>query len=200
MPYVVPFSSIELCNVPGLDNTYQHTLNFNDASTQLYFFRMHAIDLGDNPGVIGDKTLGRQNYIRINRTGVSKVRVELPLSIVSHANYMILYNVGQNSDTGIDVHYEQGVNEFYYAFINDYQYVSETVTEIEFELDVIQSYLFNYDELPCMVLREHVNSDYAGEHITGEPVEIGPVITRSFEQDDLFKNYLIVVATAYPGS
>lgn len=200
MPYVVPFSSIELCNVPGLDNTYQHTLNFNDASAQLDFFRMHAIDLGDNPGVVGDKILGRQNYIRINRTGISKVRVELPLSIVSRANYMILYNVGQNSETGNDIHYEQVVNEFYYAFINDYQYISESVTEIEFELDVIQSYLFNYDELPCMVLREHVNSDYAGEHIAGEPVDIGPVITQSFEQDELFEDYLIIVATAYPGS
>lgn len=199
MPYVIPFSAIELCNVPGLDNTYQHTIDFDNESDQLYYFREHRIDLRDEAGKIEDDTLINQNYIRTKRVGLNKVRVELPIRAVSQANYMILYNLGKNSVTGVDVLYELGFDRFF-AFINDYNYISENVTEIEFELDVIQSYLFRYDELPCMVLRTHVKSDYAGEHIAGEPVDIGPVITRSFEQDDLFEDYLIIVATAYPGS
>lgn len=197
MPYVVPFSTIELCNVPGLDNTYQHTINFANETVQLDFFRSHRIDLPESPGAIVSDTLTRQNYIRVKRVGLSRVRIELPISIVAKANYMVIYNHGENSESGAGVNYEK---EYFFAFINDYDYISETVTEIDFEIDVIQSYLFDYDELPCMVLREHVNSDYAGEHITGEPVDIGPVITRSFEQDDLFEDYMIVVATAYPGS
>lgn len=197
MPYIIPFSTIELCNIPGLDNTYQHTLNFANDTVQLDFFRSHRIDIPESPGTIIADTLMKQNYVRVKRVGVSTIRVELPIKYVAKANYMIVYNHGENSENHNPVTYEK---DYFYAFITDYNYVSEEVTEINFEIDVIQSYLFDYDELPCMVLREHVNSDYAGEHIAGEPVDIGPVITRSFEQDELFENYIIVVATAYPGS
>lgn len=198
MAYVIPFSTIELCNVPGLDNTYQHTINFANETAQLNFFRSRRVDLPENSEayIVAD-TLTRQNYVRVKRVGASRIRVELPIRFVATANYMIIYNHGEDSESGASVRYEK---EYFYAFIKDYNYISEKVTEIEFELDVIQSYLFDYDELPCMVLREHVDSDFAGEHIAGEPVDIGPVITETFEQDELFEDYMIVVATAYPGS
>lgn len=193
VPYIIPFSSVEFCRVDGLDPTYKNTMYFANDSAQLSYFRGRRINI---PGAVIPRTLSKQNMIPVKRVSINRVRVELPLNVVSKANYMIIRNGGIDSnDNG--VLYDK---EFFYAFITDYQYKSETVTEIEYEIDVIQSYLFDYEELSCMVEREHTRTDYAGEHIAAEPVDIGAIKSVGVDQEEIFDDYMIVIATAYTGS
>lgn len=190
MPYITPFTHVTLCRVDGLDPTYKNTLYFEDEHAQYNYFSSKAIKVKEN-----EIYLLNQNMIEVKKVSVNRVRLELSLETVCKANYMRIYNQGYNGSTAVE--YEK---KSLYAFITDYRYISEGVTEIEFELDVIQTYLFDYEELACLVEREHTNTDFYGEHIAAEPVDLGAMKAVKIEIDDLFDNYMIVVATAYTGS
>lgn len=193
MPYIIPFSTVELCRVDGLDPTYKNTMYFANETYQLSYFRDRCINI---PGAVIPGTISKQNMIPVKRVSINRVRVELPLNVVSKANYMIIRNSGVDSNNH-GVLYDK---EYFYAFITDYQYKSETVTEIEYEIDVIQSYLFDYEELSCMVEREHTRTDFAGDYIAAEPVDIGAIKSVGVEKEEIFDDYMIVIATAYTGS
>lgn len=192
MPYITPFTHVTLCRVDGLDAAYKNTMYFEDEHEQYNFFSSKAIRPDQNDNNI---YLLKQNIIEVRKVGFNRVRIELPIETVCKANYMRIYNQGYNENTPVE--YE---NKSLYAFITDYRYISESVTEIEFELDVIQSYLFDYEELACLVEREHTDTDFYGEHIATEPIDLGALKAVKIEETKSFDNYMIVVATAYTGS
>lgn len=191
MAYIQPYTDIYLCRVQGLDTTYKNTMYFPDSTQQLNYFLNRRVSIPQ------DQTLNKQNFIRAKKTGLNRVKIELPLSIVTKANYMIIRNDGKNAINGAYVDYEK---QYLFAFIKDFYYVSEDVTEIDFEIDVIQTYLFDYEESVCMVEREHTYTDFIGEHIATEPIDTGAMKPVDMEEIALFNDYMIVVATAYTGS
>lgn len=193
MPYINPLSSVALCRVNGLDPTYKNTLYFPTLSDQFIFFMRSRIPLKNTEAY----QLEKENFIKIRKVGQNRVRINQPLSVVSNANYLMIKNEGITEDSAQLVEYDKN---YMYAFITDYVYISEDVTEIEFELDVIQTYLFDYEECVCMVEREHTYTDFIGEHIATEPIDTGPMKPVDMEEIALFNNYMIVVATAYTGS
>ena len=64
-------------------------------------------------------------------------------------------------------------NKNYFYFITSVHYVSDTVVELHLEMDVMQSYLFDYNLLPCFVEREHASIDTIGLHTVDEGLELG---------------------------
>lgn len=59
----------------------------------------------------------------------------------------------------------------FFAFVTSVDYVNVNTVEITYEIDWVQTYLFDFSLEACTVLREHVNSDKIGEWKTDEHMD-----------------------------
>lgn len=143
--YIEPNTIIYLhYNVP-LDNTYKNTLYFSSESSQDSYFHGGGVTLG---------TFNSQSYQRVVK---GRLRIEEKADNLYNCNYMSF----KNSSFG---------NKWFYAFVTSVEYINNIVTEITFEIDVIQTYLFDTSFLDCMVEREHVENDEVGNYTLMENI------------------------------
>lgn len=121
-------SILQLLNVNELNNTYEHSIDFPDLATQTKYFEDRvntSIVLPEDDYV----------YIRENRT----IEVDKNKQELLGVNYL-RFNNG---------------NKWWYAFITSKTYINESVTSLEFEIDPIQTFMFDYEIRECYVSREH---------------------------------------------
>lgn len=173
MAYVVPSGVIQLFRGINLDNRYMHTIYFASEAAQNTWFTSKVA-----------YTYPAQLYTRHNG---NTIKLKVPNDTVADCTYLRF----QNRPNGM----------WYYAFINATNYVNENVTEIIFEIDVMQTWFIQKGSIaPCMVLREHVNNDTFGLHLEEEPVG-----SESYEYDSvpytsedglLFNSYNLIVNTS----
>lgn len=151
MAYIAPNSTIKfLKNVP-LDNSYEHTIYFASLADQTRYFSSASLV---------KYTLTEQSYQRVKR---GYIRVEIPSDNLYDCNYIAF----QNTNFG---------NKWFYAFVRSVEYINNAVSEIEFEIDVLQTWHFDYQLGRCFVLRSHTTTDVIGENIEPEPVDIGEYV------------------------
>lgn len=175
MRYVMeiqPNSTIYLFRGVPLDNTYTHTMYFPDSVTQYSAF-LKAF--GDTK-----KTFERVSYQRVNK---GRLRLEVLADDIYSYNYMMFRNISYG-------------NKWFYAFINKVEYVNDITTEIEYELDVMQTWIGETVLEPSFVVREHSATDNYGEHIEPEAVDLGLVICHGTMTTDYFDSYCAVIAMA----
>ena len=146
---VQPSTNIRLLRDIPLDNSYTNTLWFDTTQDQLDYFNINANQNGVK--------LTNQTYQRVNK---NRARVDINVSKIYDVNYMMFQNTGYN-------------NKWFYAFILSVEYVNDSCTEIEFEIDVFQTYMFDFMLGDCYVEREHVIDDSIGANTTSENLEIG---------------------------
>lgn len=142
----LPKSVIHLCNVP-FDNTYTNQIYFDKPTDQIDYFSQKA---------------GRHftEYLTVRKTKddgslYSAVKVEANIESLYGYNYMYYSNDTLNG-------------RIYFAFITDLIYINEETTEIVFETDVYQTWLFDVEILPSFVVREHSKTDNVGDNIVPE--------------------------------
>lgn len=168
--YIEPSTNIRLLRGVPLDNTYEHTIYFANASAQeAYFIGKTVVNLTNN------------TYTRIKR-GVA--RVEVLADQVYTCNYMMFRNSAHGA-------------KWFYAFITGVEYINDTTTEITFEIDSIQTYLFETTLKECYVERQHSLVDYAGSNVVPEPNGIGDITCSEMSGTGLMREYVAVIATAY---
>lgn len=141
-----PTSTISLCRV-DFDNTYKHQIYFYVIEDQADYFSRHT-----------HKTF--TNYLTVRKTlpdgsMVSSVKVNCNIDDLYGYNYMYYKN-------------ENHGNRVFYAFITKLIYINEGTTEIVFETDVYQTWLFDVTIQPSFVLREHIRDDKRGANIVPE--------------------------------
>lgn len=136
MAYVVPSGTIQLMRGVRLDNRYAHTIYFENETDQNTWFTSKVA-----------YTFNNQYYTRHN---ANTVRLKAACDNIANCTYMRF----QNRSGG----------KWYYAFINYVNYINENVTEIIFEIDVMQTWFFQtgHNIRPCYVDREHVSADTFG--------------------------------------
>ena len=144
--YIAPNSTIRILQNVPLDPTYDHTIYFISREAQISYFTGKT-----------KYTLNNQSYQRLQR-GWMRV------SILSDNLYDCNYIMFQNTSYG---------NKWFYAFIKKVEYINDNVSEIEFEIDVMQTWHFDYQPETCFVEREHTFSDELFENIVEENIEIG---------------------------
>ena len=147
--YIAPNTVIKIIKNCPLDNTYTHTIYFNDVASQIAYF-----------SGLAKYTLTQQTYQRVNK-GV--MRVQYKAEDLYDCNYLMF----QNSSFG---------NKWFYAFIKSVEYVNNITSEITFELDIMQTWFFDYELQGCFVDREHSATDNIGENTVPENLEIGDYI------------------------
>ena len=143
-----PSSTIFLCNVP-IDSTYQHEIYFDTLTAQQEYFSKKVV-----------KTFADYLTVRTTRPDGS-----LQSSVKVNANIDVLRSLPCN------YMYYQNANHgtrFFYAFITKLIYINEGTTEIVFETDVYQTWLFDVRLMPSYVVREHSETDEIGDNVVPE--------------------------------
>lgn len=127
--------------------TYNQTVYLSSNSAQSSFFsNYHAISFNN------------QSYQRVNR---NTLRIATEEANITNCNYLSFNNLL----TG-------GTSKTIYAFITNIRYISNTVTEVDYEIDPLQTWMVELlDNLePCFVERMHSISDGVGSNIVPEPI------------------------------
>lgn len=152
MAAITPNSDVIICKGVPLDIGYEHTIYMSDLSAQYNIIHSYY-----------KYTLTAQSYQRVSR---DYIRVAYVADVLQDCNYMMFRNTAYG-------------NKWFYAFITDVVYINDHTSEIRYELDVMQSYYFDYDLGACFVEREHSLTDYLFESQTDEGLDPGDMIVRS---------------------
>lgn len=170
--YIYPNTTLKILHNVYLNNDYDHTIFFNSLSDQEQFF-------GASSKV--KYTLNNQQYQRKER---GWIQVNLNQNDLWDCTYLMYRNTSY-------------FQKWFYAFILSVEYVNDGVSRINFEIDVMQTWHFNYNLDKCFVEREHSETDNLYEHTLDEKLDIGELyynaqIIRNF----LFNpSRLLVIAT-----
>lgn len=168
--YFVPNGNIYILRFVPLDNTYTNTLFFNSREEQIEYFTNKA-----------KLKLEKQTYTRVER---GKIRIEQNAENLYDCNYLMF----QNKDFG---------EQWFFAFINNIEYLNNYTSEIEFELDVMQTWYWNYNLGQCYVVREHSLTDKPGDNLLDEDFPVGEIVQRDLKPlIPLRGTYNIVLASA----
>lgn len=166
---VAPQTKLYLLTGVPLDNTYKNTLYFASASAQASYF------------------MSKAKYSRTNFTYQREerfVRIDIEADNLWDCNY-IMY---QNSAYG---------SKWFYGFITRIEYVSGGRSNVYFEIDVMQTWAFDYTLWPSFVEREHPRTDTVGDNLLPENFELGEYIFDSFDSSGHLGAYSIVVAATF---
>lgn len=169
--YIEPNTTIKLYSGIPFDNTYEHTLWFDDVTAQNTYF--HG---GTHPGR-AKYTLANNSYQRVER---GKMRIEKCADDIYDCNYLAF----QNTNYG---------NKWFYAFIISVEYINNVTSEIVFEIDVMQTYLFDMTLEECFVEREHSETDEIGDNILPEPIDTSNVICSFYSQTMNMQKYDLII-------
>ena len=152
MAAISPNSDVIICKGVPLDIGYEHTIYMSDRSAQYNIINSYA-----------KYTLSAQSYQRVSR---DYIRVAYVADVLQDCNYMMFRNTSYGS-------------KWFYAFITDVVYINDHTTEIRYDIDVMQTYYFDYELGRCFVEREHSLTDSLFESQTDEGLDPGDMIVRS---------------------
>lgn len=169
MSYIVPDSTIHLIHNVKLHNDYNHTWFPSNATTQYL-------------GITGQKkyTLNNYTYQREQRA--------LRVGICNDDLYDINYMAYQNTRFG---------TKWFYAFVTKTEYVNNEVSLVYFELDVMQTWLFDVFLQRCFIERQHVIDDSIGSNLMPEPVNSQEYVENGEIFVNLSDRQAIVVAATF---
>ena len=140
-------SKVYLLNVP-LEDDMRNTLYFASASAQQSYFQANIA-----------KTYNNVSYQSETRT----FRCPDQIDTVRQYNYIMWQNTAYS-------------NKWFYAFIKKMTYVSDGYTDVVFEVDPLQTFMFDITIRPSFVEREHTNNDTVGANTLPEGLELGETI------------------------
>ena len=88
-------------------------------------------------------------------------------------------------------------NKWYYAFINQVNWVNDNCAEIVYEIDMYQTWQFKMEAKECWVIREHPASDGYFANTEPEPINVDyyDVASSTIIAPDLEKRSIVMLAT-----
>lgn len=149
--YIEPNSTIELFRDLRFDNSYSNTMWFADATAQNTFFTQHYYL--------------RYNSYSYQRKSIGVIRIEAPISSLFAVNYMRFKNTSFE-------------NKWFYAFVTKVEYINNITCAVYYDIDVIQTYMFDWTLHQCMIERQHSITDVAGDNLMPEGLELGDYISN----------------------
>ena len=142
---ITPNSDVILLKSP-LELNQSHQINFRNAQAQYnYFYNLPKRVVGT------DFTYQRKDGI---------IRVEGVADEYYNYNYVMYRN-------------DEYSSKWFYAFIDNVEYVNDDCTYIKITTDVFQTWQFDLNYKPTFIEREHVNNDTVGANTIPEGLETG---------------------------
>lgn len=176
-PLQTPSGTINVCWQVPLDNSYTNTIWFEEERQQIQYFKS-MIKPHPNGGLW---SFTNQTYSRLTK---NSVRVNGNATNFYDCNYLMI----QNENFG---------HKWWFAFITGVEYVNNVTCDIFFEIDVMQSFLFQYRLKDCLVVREHSNTDEVGDNLVLESLELGDIIESDYHTTGLFDKWVAVFFTTF---
>ena len=172
MPNFEPEGIIRIGRV-NFDNSYKHTMTFGSASAQADYFSS-----------VCSEALSKEDYTYVRQDNT--IRVPFNAERLYTYNYVMYQNANYGS-------------KWFYAFIVGVNYLNKQTTELVLELDVMQTWYFDYELTECFVEREHVNDDTIGAHLNPEPEMPFELEAKGrYSDGELSNSYVIVQTNARP--
>lgn len=183
----IPKGQINVYRFVPLDETYQNTLHFETREQQLAYFGCNEESTGyedlltPRANTIDKVRLVGQSFTRNER---QYVRIEGNACNYYDCNYMAY----QNRDFG---------QMWFFAFVHEVIYANDYCTELQFEIDVMQTFMWNYELRECFVEREHTLTDGLYEHLEPEPMLQYPFKNTDIVRSNHFNTWCAVLGTAF---
>lgn len=149
MPYIPPNSDVVLCRGVPIESDYKYTLYFDSIAAQNNYFFSKAFKQFHNVSYQRE----RRNYITL----------EIPATQVYACNYLLFKNTSYGE-------------KWFFAFVDSVEYVNDNVTDIHYELDMMQTWMFEYTLMQCLVEREHSVTDKIFENTKPENIGYGELM------------------------
>lgn len=178
---VGPTNELYLLRGVPLDPTYENTLFFDNVGQQENYFKSKVKYIADNiSGMQGNSYWNRLTYIRRSQ---NTVRIEVNSDKVIDCNYIMFKNTNFT-------------NKWFYGFITETRYINDVTTEIVWELDVMQTWFFDFYLEDSFVERGHGASDpLMTYNHTPEPVSLGEYRTYAKLETTFSNIYKIVIVS-----
>lgn len=166
---ISPITNVMVCRNIPFDSTYSDVITFGSAAAQAAFFA------------------GKAKFSWGNCTPVKNQDSTLRLPVDGEKIYDCNYICWQNANFG---------SKWFYGFISDITYVNPNACFVKVELDVFQTWAFDYTVHECYVVREHPNSDDYGENLILEPMEVGEYVDELARTSGHMDDYRAVIMYA----
>lgn len=164
----IPQSKIHICAGVPLDARYNHSIVFDTLEKQIEYFTSKTVK-------------NFYNYTYLRRTWDMKVSC----SFENAREWCYLYF--QNTDDG----------KYWFYFINHVEYENDNMVKLSLELDVLQTYMFDYTLGKCFIERQHTTTDEVGQHTVDEGLETGELINRATQDVTELNDLCILVYSTF---
>lgn len=164
---IAPSTNINLLSNIPLDTSYDHTIFFASPDGQRDWFSSKT-----------KYALKNYTYQRYNDGSIA---VGISADNLYDCNYLMF----QNTAFG---------NKWFYAYIKSVDYVNNDTSRITYEIDVMQTWFFDYEMDFCFVERTHTGSDLIGEHIEPESVDIGELVFNDYSPVSELTTLAVIMA------
>lgn len=191
-PLIGPSTTVRVCQSIPLDNTYTDTILFTSKSAQESYFASKT-----------KKVYSGLTYQRLaSNSSTWAIFLEDVADYFYDCNYLCFQNGGFD-------------NKWLYAFISDILYINENCTAITFEIDVMQTWLFDFEIKKSFIERMHVSDDTISRNVVEEDLNFmqryeyyyvensrlfegstRPLVTDGEFDDHIIYDSIILVATS----
>lgn len=170
---IVPNSEVYILKNVPLEPSFDHTIWFDSPEQQATAFTTYALAFYFNK-------VSYQRYPRPYIT-LDKTADEL-----FDCNYMMFRNTAYGT-------------KWFYAFITQIEYISNTTSRIYYTIDPMQTYLFDVNVGECWVEREHAMTDAIGDNLNPESFELGEYVYDNDYFPNIFAktNYVICILATW---
>ena len=167
--YIYPNMELRILHNINLNHDYDHTILFPSLARQTEYFNLSQ----------------KVKYRLTNQMYQRKERGWIQVNINQNDLWDCTYLCYKNSSYG---------NKWFYAFILSVDYVNDSVSKINFEIDVLQTWHFDYQLDKCFVEREHSATDELFENTVPEEVECGEFYNVQVVREYPFNATLVAAA------
>lgn len=166
MAYIEPNTIIRFLSDVPLDPDYENTLYFNNVNAQTDYF------VNKTRRVFTDQSYQRKTrgWLRVGWNA------DVNGGSVMADMYASTYMMFKNSN------FE---NKWFYAFVDKVEYVNNNCVDIQYHIDVMQTWHFDYELNQCFIERQHSETDLFGENTIPEQLEHGSYIDENLAYRDV---------------
>lgn len=170
---IVPNSEVYILKNVPLEPSFDHTIWFDSPEQQATAFTTYALAFYFN----------KVSYQRYPRPYIT---LDKTADDLFDCNYMMFRNTAYGT-------------KWFYAFITQIEYISNTTSRIYYTIDPMQTYLFDVNVGECWVEREHAMADNIGDNLVPESFELGEYVYDSDYFPSLFlkDNYVICILATW---
>ena len=131
-----------------LDKTYKNILDYSESSMV---------------SLVTSKAVASLSNCSFLRQGETIIEVEVPYGTALQANYIAFENPDYS-------------NKWFFGFIDEVEYRSNSNTIIRYTVDDHATWFDNWSLTKSFVIREHANTDVAGDNLIPENFELGEYV------------------------